>query len=123
MMSRPARCVVEHILCLSVTIRIEHLPDMGQAVPLGGVLQGQDDLVVAHDIGGRRVASASGPGATRFLAFPRGVRRTIRDALISATCPGFASLTVRLVGAERSGDGSVEEWHLLVDVVADRRIE
>jgi hypothetical protein len=49
MMSRPARCVVEHILCLSVTIRIEHLPDMGQAVPLGGVLQGHDDLV-SHTI-------------------------------------------------------------------------
>ena len=53
-----AIAVVEHVLRLAVAIGIEHLPDMGQAVPLGRVLQGQDDLVVAYDVGGRRVVTA-----------------------------------------------------------------
>ena len=43
--------IVEHIFGTAVAIGIEHLADMRETVPLRRILQRQDHLVIAHDVG------------------------------------------------------------------------
>ena len=53
-----AIAVVEHVLGAAVAIGVEHLADMREAVPLRRVLQRQEHLVVADDVGGGGIVAA-----------------------------------------------------------------
>ena len=73
-----AVAIVEYIFGTAVAIGIEHLADMRETVPLRGILQRQDHLVVAHDVGGGGIVAAQrivhvGPVAAHCrLAAPAG---------------------------------------------------
>ena len=60
-----AVAVVEHDLGLAVAVGIEQLPDMGEAVPLGRVLQRHLDDVVADHIDQFRVLAGERIGDVR----------------------------------------------------------
>ena len=63
-----AIAVVEHVLGAAVAIGVEHLADMREAVPLRRVLQRQDHLVVADDVGGGGIVAAQRVVHVGFVA-------------------------------------------------------
>src|ERR1700757_720091 len=53
-----AIAIVEHVFAFAITIDVEHLTDMSKRVPLRRVLQRQDHLIVAYDVGGGGIVAA-----------------------------------------------------------------
>src|ERR1700722_7718096 len=66
--------IVEQVFWLAVAIVAEHLADVGERVPLGGVLQRQQYRVVADDVGGGGIVAAQRIIHVRLVAAHRGLQ-------------------------------------------------
>ena len=86
---------------MSRPIGVEHLADMREAVPLRRVLQRQDHLVIAHDVGGGGIVAAQRIVHVGFVAAHGGLQHR---RMAARTEDGPAGIVERQRQAERLAD-------------------